>query len=114
MTKDIVKNGDTYWFDGNGNSIVIAENGGVYFVDKSDKVRYLTDDIRKIYDEKSETYSINGMDIDEYIKSLSKPAQTTAVQTTATVKNTEPAVTSKPVQETKSETSETVRKSLQG
>ncbi|MCX4257818.1 MAG: ATP-binding protein [Oscillospiraceae bacterium] len=100
MTKDIVKNGDTYWFDGNGNSIVIAENGGVYFVDKSDKVRYLTDDIRKIYDEKSETYSINGMDIDEYIKSLSKPAQTTAVQTTATVKNTEPAIMSKPVQET--------------
>ena len=103
MTKDIVKNGDTYWFDGNGNSIVIAENGGVYFVNKSDNVRYLTDDIRKIYDEKSETYSINGMDIDEYIKSLNKP-----IQTTATVKNTEPVVTSKPVHKTNATTSETV------
>ena len=75
MTKDILKNGDICWFDSNGNSIVIAENGGVYFVDKNDKARYLTDDIRKIYDEKSETYSINGMDIDEYIKSLNKPAE---------------------------------------
>lgn len=107
MTKDILKNGDIYWFDSDGNSIVIAESGGVYFVDKNDKARYLTDDIRKIYDEKSEAYSINGMDIDEYIKSLSKPIETTAVWTTA-VKNTEPAVTSKPVKETKSVTSETV------
>lgn len=75
MTKDIVKNGDICWFDSDGNSIVIAENGGVYFVDKYDKARYLTDDIRKIYDEKTENYFINGMDIDEYIKSLNKPAE---------------------------------------
>ena len=107
MTKDILKNGDIYWFDSDGNSIVIAENGGVYFMDKNDRARYLTDDIRKIYDEKSETYSINGMDIDEYIKSLNKPTETTAVWTTA-AKITEPAVTSKPVRETKLETSETV------
>ena len=107
MTKDMVKNGDIYWFDSDGNSIVIAENGGVYFVDKNDKARYLTDDIRKIYDDKFETYSINGMDIDEYIKSLDKPIEMTSVWTT-TAKITEPAVTSKPVRETKSETSETV------
>lgn len=107
MTKDILKSGDICWFDSDGNSIVIAENGGIYFVDKNDKARYLTDDIRKIYDENSETYSINGMDIDEYIKSLNKPTETTAVWTTA-AKVTEPDVTSKPVRETKSETSETV------
>lgn len=107
MTNDILKNGDIYWVDESGNSIVIAENGSVYFVDKNDKAHYLTDDIRKIYDEKSETYSINGMDIDDYIKFLNKPAETTAVWTTA-AKITEPAVTSKPVRETKSETSETV------
>lgn len=107
MTKDILKNGDICWFDSDGNSIVIAENGGVYFVDKNDKARYLTDDIRKIYDEKSGNYSIDGMDIDEYIKFLNKPIETTAVWTTA-AKITEPAVTSKPVRETKSETSETV------
>lgn len=107
MTKDILKNGDICWFDSDGNSIVITESGGVYFVDKNDRARYLTDDIRKIYDEKSETYSIDGMDIDEYIKSLNKSVETTAVWTT-TAKVTEPAVTSKPVRETKSETSETV------
>ncbi len=107
LTKDILKNGDIYWFDGDGNSIVIAESGGVYFVDKNDKTRYLTDDIRKIYDEKAETYSINGMDIDEYIKFVNKPAETTAVWTTA-AKIIEPAVTSKPVRETKAETYETV------
>ncbi len=107
MTKDILKNGDIYWFDSDGNSIVIAENGGVYFVDKNDKERYLTDDIRKIYDEKSGNYSIDGMDIDEYIKSLDKPIEMTSVWTT-TAKVTEPEVTSKPVRETKSETSETV------
>ena len=107
MTKDILKNGDICWFDSDGNSIVIAENGGVYFVDKNDKARYLTDDIRKIYDEKSGNYSIDGMDIDEYIKSVNKPVETTAVWTT-TAKITEPAVTSKPVQETKSEAFETV------
>lgn len=107
MTKDILKNGDICWFDSDGNSIVIAENGGVYFVDKNDKARYLTDDIRKIYDEKSGNYSIDGMDIDKYIKSINKPAETTAVWTTA-AKITEPAVTSKPVRETKLETSETV------
>ena len=107
MTKDILKNGDIYWFDSDGNSIVIAENGGVYFVDKNDKARYLTNDIRKIYDEKSGNYSIDGMDIDEYIKFLNKPVETTAVWTT-TAKITEPAVTSKPVRKTKSETPETV------
>lgn len=106
MTKDIVKNGDIYWFDSDGNSIVIAESGGVYFVDKNDKARYLTDDIRKIYDEKSEAYSINGMDIDEYIKSINKSAETTAVWTT-TAKITESAVTSKSVQDTNAATSET-------
>ena len=115
MTKDIIKNGDICWFDSDGNSIVIAENGGVYFVDKNDKTRYLTDDIRKIYDEKTEAYSINGMDIDEYIKSINKPAQTTAkqtsttvVQTVTTAKITEPVVTSKPLQETNMAVSETV------
>lgn len=107
MTKDIVKNGDICWFDSNGNSIVIAENGGVYFVDKYDKVRYLTDDIRKIYDEKTENYSIDGVDIDEYIKSINKPAETTSVWTTA-AKAAEPVVTSKPLQETNAATSETV------
>ena len=107
MTKDIVKNGDICWFDSDGNSIVIAENGGVYFVDKNDKVRYLTDDIRKIYDEKAEAYSINGMDIDEYIKDLNKPAETTSMWTT-TAKITEPVVTSKPLQETNAAISETV------
>lgn len=107
MTKDILKNGDICWFDSDGNSIVIAESGGVYFVDKNDKARYLTDDIRKIYDEKSGNYSIDGMDIDEYIKFLNKPVETTAVWTT-TAKITEPAVTSKSVRETKSEASETV------
>ncbi len=105
MTKDILKNGDICWFDSDGNSIVIAENGGVYFVDKNDKAHYLTDDIRKIYDEKNEAYSINGMDIDEYIKSLDKPIEMTSVWTT-TAKITEPAVTSKPVQETSTEVTE--------
>ena len=107
MTKDILKNGDICWFDSDGNSIVIAESGGVYFVDKNDKAHYLTDDIRKIYDEKSGNYSIDGIDIDEYIKSLDKPIETTAVWTT-TAKITEPAVTSKPVRETKTEAPETV------
>ncbi len=108
MTKDILKNGDICWFDSDGNSIVIAESGGVYFVDKNDEARYLTDDIRKIYDEEAEAYSIDGLDIDEYIKSLDKPIETTAVWTTTAAKITEPAVTSKPVRETKTETSETV------
>lgn len=107
MTKDILKNGDICWFDSDGNSIVIAENGGVYFVDKNDKARYLTNDVLKIYDEKSDNYSIDGMDIDEYIKSIDKPIEVTSVWTTA-AKITEPAVTSKPARETKTETSETV------
>jgi len=107
LTKDILKNGDICWFDSDGNSIVIAENGGVYFVDKNDKARYLTNDVLKIYDEKSDNYSIDGMDIDEYIKSIDKPIEVTSVWTTA-AKITEPAVTSKPARETKTETSETV------
>ena len=114
MTNDILKNSDICWFDSNGNSIVIAESGGVYFVDKNDKAHYLTDDIRKIYDERSDNYSINGMDIDEYIKSLNKPTEATAKQTSAatvqttTAKITESAITSKSEIETGLETSETV------
>ena len=72
MTKDIVKNADSYWFDDDGNSLVVSADGKVYLVIFDDGVHYVTDDIRKIYDEEADDYVIGGMSIYEYISSMKK------------------------------------------
>ena len=77
MTKDSLKNADIYWFDENGNTIVIDEYGKVYLVTVNDTVSYIADDVRKIYDEEKDDFIINGMSIDKYIKSVNKAAETT-------------------------------------
>lgn len=88
MTKDIVKNGDAYWFDADGNSLVVAADGNVYLVLDDDTVHYVTDDIRRIYDEETGDYVIDGMNIANYINSVKKAAEVSSVRTTAAV--TEP------------------------
>lgn len=79
MTKEIVKNGDLYWFDENGNSLVVAEDGKVYLDIDDGSVHYVTDDIRKIYDEEIEDYVIEKVTIPEYIKSIKKAAEVSSV-----------------------------------
>lgn len=82
--RDIVNNSEAYWFDDIGNSLVVADDGKVYLLLNDESVRYVTDDIRKIYDESADSYVINGFMIDEYIMSLADEPEFTVAETTVT------------------------------
>ncbi|MCH5348707.1 MAG: hypothetical protein J1E40_05240, partial [Oscillospiraceae bacterium] len=90
MTKENLKNADIYWFDADDNTLVIDENGAVYLVTNTGDISYITDDISKIYDDETDDFIIDGMNIDKYIKSVKKAAETT----TAAEKVTEATTTS--------------------
>ena len=70
MTKELLQNGDIYWLDTDGNSIVIMPNGKVYLETNAGEVVFLSDNISKIENEEGD-FIMDGIPISEYIlKSL--------------------------------------------
>ena len=93
MTKDNLKNADVYWFDADDNTLVIDENGAVYLVTNTGDISYVADDISNIYDDETDDFIIDGMNITEYIKSVRKAAETTAAAEKVTEATTTSATT---------------------
>lgn len=88
MTKELLQNGDIYWLDTDGNSIVIMPNGKVYLETYSGDVAFLSNDISKIENEKGD-FIMNGVPISEYIKKLNTKVTEVTNQTSATVNNSQ-------------------------